>query len=81
MGLQTSMYVIASCGVVGLLFAWIRSKWVVSQDAGDDTMNTIAGHIRSGAMAFLGREYRVLVIFVILAAVLLGWANANKPES
>jgi K(+)-stimulated pyrophosphate-energized sodium pump len=78
---QTTLYVIAGCGVIGLLFAWIRSKWVVGQDGGDETMTTIAGHIRAGAMAFLGREYRVLVVFVVVAAGLLAWANAGKPES
>ena len=29
-------------------------------------MQTIAGHIHEGAMAFLGREYRVLAIFVLV---------------
>ncbi len=44
-------------------------------------MREIAGHIRSGAMAFLAREYRVLAIFVVVVAGLLAWANANQPQS
>jgi K(+)-stimulated pyrophosphate-energized sodium pump len=69
------------CGVAGLLFAWVRSAWVKRQDSGDETMVKIAGHIREGAMAFLGREYRVLAVFVIVVAGLLAWANASQPQS
>jgi K(+)-stimulated pyrophosphate-energized sodium pump len=53
----------------------------VRQDAGDATMTKIAGHIREGAMAFLGREYRVLAIFVVVVVALLAWANAGRPGS
>jgi len=44
-------------------------------------MIEIAGYVREGAMAFLNREYRVLGIFVIIAAILLAAANWNLPES
>ena len=78
---NTLMYGIMGCGVMALLFAWVRSSWINKQDAGDDRMQTIAGHIRAGAMAFLGREYRVLGVFVLLVAVLLAWANSNQEGS
>ena len=32
-------------------------------------------------MAFLGREYRVLAVFVLVAAALLSWANSGKAET
>jgi K(+)-stimulated pyrophosphate-energized sodium pump len=35
-------------------------------------MQDLAKHIREGALAFLSAEYRVLAIFVVIAAVLLG---------
>jgi len=38
-------------------------------------MKMIGGWIADGAMAFLAREYRVLAIFVIAVAVLLGVSN------
>jgi K(+)-stimulated pyrophosphate-energized sodium pump len=77
----TMLYLIAGCGVLGLLFAWIRSAWINKQDTGTDRMREIAGHIREGAMAFLAREYRVLTIFVLVVAVLLAFANRSNPES
>ncbi|MDP2806664.1 MAG: sodium/proton-translocating pyrophosphatase, partial [bacterium] len=40
-----------------------------------------AGYIRDGAMAFLKREYKALVVFVIVVAALLGWMNINQEGS
>jgi K(+)-stimulated pyrophosphate-energized sodium pump len=75
---QTLIYFVPVCGVLALGFAWVRSSWVKRQDAGNERMTVIAGHIREGAMAFLGREYRVLSIFVLVVAVLLAWLNAGR---
>ena len=57
--------------VLALAFAFWKLRWVESQSQGTDEMAKIAGHIRSGAMAFLNREYRVLAIFVVVVAILL----------
>ncbi|WP_456439155.1 sodium-translocating pyrophosphatase, partial [Caldithrix abyssi] len=51
---------------------------VNKKDAGTEQMKRIAGYIRQGAMAFLGREYRVLLFFVIVVAVLLYLGNLHK---
>ncbi|MCZ6726260.1 MAG: sodium-translocating pyrophosphatase [Acidobacteria bacterium] len=81
MNSPTLIYAVPICGVLALFFAWLRSQWIAKQDAGDDRMQTIAGHIRDGAMAFLGREYRILAIFVLVVAVILAWANAGREGS
>ena len=57
--------------VLALVFAFWKLRWVESQSQGTDEMAKIAGHIRSGAMAFLNREYRVLAIFVVVVSILL----------
>jgi K(+)-stimulated pyrophosphate-energized sodium pump len=74
-------YLIPAAGVLALLFALLKSFWINKQDAGNDTMKEIAGHIQEGAMAFLAREYKVLSIFVIVVAVLLAFGNARLPNS
>jgi K(+)-stimulated pyrophosphate-energized sodium pump len=79
--METSLYLIPLSGVLALLFAFARSAWIRRQDEGTEEMKVIAGHIREGAMAFLGREYRVLGGFVAVVAVLLGFANAGRVES
>ncbi|MGH9459384.1 MAG: sodium-translocating pyrophosphatase [Thermoanaerobaculia bacterium] len=79
--MSTAMYLIPAAGVLALLFAWVRSAWIRKQDPGSEVMATIANHIREGAMAFLGREYRVLAVFVVIVAALLAWAHAARPDS
>ncbi|MEZ6028077.1 MAG: sodium-translocating pyrophosphatase [Planctomycetota bacterium] len=58
-------------GAVGLLFALVTSRRVLSKDRGNDRMKEIQDNISLGAMAFLRREYRVLSIFVLAVAVVL----------
>ena len=75
------IYIIPVCGIIALLFAFIKAKWVNRQDPGTEKMIEIAGFVRDGAMAFLKREYRVLSFFVIVVAILLAYANWNSPDS
>jgi len=65
-------------GAAALLFAWYKAGWVSRQDAGTDRMKEIAGFIQAGAMAFLRREYSVLVVFSLVVAVLLVAANYSS---
>ena len=44
-------------------------------------MERIGANIADGAMSFLKAEYRVLAVFVVTVAVLLGFANAGNTES
>jgi len=75
------IYLVPAAGVLALLFALWKSFWVNRQDAGTEEMQTIAGHTRTGAMAFLGREYRVIAIFVAIAAVLLAIFSRGADTS
>ena len=81
MSQSTLYYLIPAAGALALAFAWLRSAWIAKQDAGSSEMQVIAGHIREGAMAFLGREYRVLAIFVVVVAALLAFASSTQPGS
>ena len=67
------MYVIPVFGLLALLYTAIKSAWVTKQDAGNEKMSTIAKYIADGAMAFLKAEYKVLIYFVIIASVFLGY--------
>ena len=78
---QTLLYAVPLTGALALIFAFLRTTWINKQDMGDDKMKKIAGYIRDGAMAFLGREYRILFVFVIVVAGLLAWANAGREDS
>ena len=73
-----TLWIVAWLSALG--FAFWRLKWVESQSQGTDEIAKIAGHIRSGAMAFLNREYRVLAIFVAIVAVLLFLGYNSKDQ-
>ncbi len=68
-------YLIPALGVVGLVVMAIKSAWVTKQDAGDAKMTELAGYIADGAMAFLKAEWKVLSIFVAIAAALLAYSG------
>ena len=63
-------------GAIGLIVAFIIFKSVSSQPDGNERMQEIAGSIYEGAMAFLRREYRILIIFVLVVFGLLAWKVA-----
>jgi len=74
------IYVTPAVAVVALIFAYLRAAWVNRQDQGTDRMKMIGKWVADGAMAFLGREYRVLAIFVVAVAILLGVSNYFVSE-
>ncbi len=81
MDFPTWYYLIPATGVLALLYAFFKATMIKRLDAGNETMQKIAGHIQEGAMAFLAREYKVLAIFVVAVAVLLALSNASLDNS
>ncbi len=81
MNVETFLVLFFLSGVVALLFAFFRTMWISKMDVGDETMRKISEYIRQGAMAFLKREYSVLVVFVLLVALLLAFMGATKEHS
>lgn len=66
------LYFVPIAGVLALIYTALKSSWVSKQDVGTKKMAEISQHIQRGAMAFLKAEYKVLAIFVICVAVILG---------
>jgi len=68
-----------------IIFALILAKRVMKESEGTDRMKELAGYIRTGANAFLARQYKgVALVFVIVVAVLTilaftGYVNAFIP--
>ncbi|GAI55305.1 unnamed protein product, partial [marine sediment metagenome] len=59
-------------GVLGLVCADFMAVYVLSREQGSERIREISGAIKEGALAFLGREYRILAIFVVVVAIILG---------
>jgi K(+)-stimulated pyrophosphate-energized sodium pump len=74
-------YAIPVFGLLALLYTFWRSAWVTRQDAGNERMSTIAGHIADGALAFLKAEYKVLGMFAVVACLFLGYLSLSDERS
>ncbi|MBM3884919.1 MAG: sodium-translocating pyrophosphatase [Gemmatimonadetes bacterium] len=61
-------------GVAGLIACYLTYAGIVRNAPGSQAMQDLAEEIRKGAMAFLKREYTVLVPFLLVVAGLLAWA-------
>ena len=79
--MEQLVYVAPGAGVLALLFAFAKAAWVKKQDAGTPKMQEIAALVQEGAMAFLGREYKVLSVFVLIVAGLLVASNLGEGQS
>ena len=75
------LYLIPGSGVIALLFVYLKNNWVASKDVGSEKMERIAKNIADGAMAFLRAEYKILSVFVLITAVLLGFKGESEGSS
>ena len=72
--------------VLALLFAIYQAKRVMKEDEGTDLMKSLSQKIRTGADAYLKRQYKtVAVVFVVLVIVFvvlafLGQVNMFVPS-
>ncbi len=65
-------YLAPLAGALALVFAWVLAVGILKKDPGNDRMKEIMGYIHEGAMAFLFREYKVLSIFIVVMAIIIG---------
>ncbi|MCJ7604911.1 MAG: sodium-translocating pyrophosphatase [Dehalococcoidales bacterium] len=65
--------------LLALGFVAYLTKVVLSENEGNPRMKSIADAIRQGAMAFLVREYRVLLIFTVVVFIVLAVFIDPKP--
>ena len=67
------LFLVPVAGVLALLFAAFLALRVNKADAGNDRMKEIAGSIHEGALAFLTAEYKILVVFVAVLFLIIGF--------
>ncbi|MCJ7807469.1 MAG: sodium-translocating pyrophosphatase [Dehalococcoidia bacterium] len=67
------IYYAVIAGVLGLIAAASMAAYVMRQDEGSERMREISSAIKEGAMAFLSREYRIMLIFVAVIALALAF--------
>ncbi|MCU0226231.1 MAG: sodium/proton-translocating pyrophosphatase, partial [Bryobacterales bacterium] len=57
--------------VIALVFAWIFYTQMMKQSEGTARMAQIASYVRTGAMAYLRQQYKVVGIFFVALTLLL----------
>ncbi len=62
------------CALVGIVVAAYLGSWVLKQAPGSDKMNGISIKIQQGAKAFLMSEYKLLIIFMAVVAIVMAFA-------
>ncbi len=63
-----------AAAIIGLIVAAYLAYWVLKQDPGNERMQHLSGLIQKGGRAFLLAEYRALIIFALVVAVVLAVA-------
>lgn len=65
------LYLLLLSGLLVLIYAAWRARWVKRQDAGEEKMTQIAHHIAQGAASFLTSAYKGMILFVVVTSLVL----------
>ncbi len=80
--ISSIFWIVPISALLALLFAWIFYRNMKAQEEGTDRMKEIAEYVREGAMAYLSRQYSVVIkVFLILVVLLtiLAYMGVQNP--
>jgi K(+)-stimulated pyrophosphate-energized sodium pump len=80
--ISSIFWIVPISALIALLFAWIFYREMKAQEEGTDRMKEIAEYVREGAMAYLRRQYTVVIkVFIILVVLLsvLAYFGIQNP--
>ncbi|MFV0315344.1 MAG: sodium-translocating pyrophosphatase [Microthrixaceae bacterium] len=71
----------AAISIVALIVGWVMMRGVLAKDTGSDKMNEIAAAVQEGAMAYIKRQFRTILLIVVPLAVVVFVTSAEvlKP--
>ena len=75
-------WLIPLSSAIALFFAWLFYRGMMKNSEGTPRMAEIAGYVREGAMAYLRRQYSVVIkVFIVLALLLaaLAYMGVQNP--
>lgn len=80
--MEKVIYFVPLASIVALGFAYYFFRQMMKESEGTDTMKKIALHVRTGAMAYLRQQYKVVtLVFVVLALIFAVMAYFNLQNA
>jgi K(+)-stimulated pyrophosphate-energized sodium pump len=79
LGLPDMRWIIIIACILILVFAAYLLRRMLKLETGTPEMQKLAGHIADGARTFLKREYKILILFTLVLAVLLAIFIQPRP--
>ena len=80
--MNSLFWLVPVSSAIALLFAWLFYRGMMKNSEGTPRMAEIASYVRSGAMAYLKRQYSVVIkVFIVLALLLavLAYLGVQNP--
>ena len=80
--ISSIFWIVPVSALIALFFAWIFYRNMKAQEEGTERMKEIALYVREGAMAYLRRQYTVVIkVFLILIVLLfiLAYFGIQNP--
>src|SRR3989338_10558695 len=71
MVIDGSLLFVILCSLFAIFFALSLIKFILKQPDGNQKVKDIAQQIHKGAMAFLNKEYQIMLIFMVIIALIL----------
>lgn len=76
-------WLVPAGSLIALIFAYIFYIQMKKEDEGTDTMKQIAFYVREGAMAYLKQQYKIVIVFFIIIAIIFAFMayvlNVQNP--
>ncbi|OLA86094.1 MAG: sodium-translocating pyrophosphatase [Verrucomicrobia bacterium CAG:312_58_20] len=80
--IHAAFWIVPIASIIALAFAWHFYSGMKKEEEGIETMRKIAGHVRSGALAYLRQQYKVVAaVFVVITIFFAFLAYGLKVQN
>ncbi len=67
----TAIWSVLGVAILGLLYAVFLTRQILGEDQGTEEMQEVSRAIREGAIAYLSRQLRIIIMFIVVLTVAL----------
>src|SRR5215211_909989 len=76
-----AVLVVLAIAILGIAYAFILRAQILSQDKGTARMQEVWGFIKAGANAYLSRQFRTIVILIVVLTFVLAASVLVVPPT